>query len=132
MRPCSPRSTATDVDALVAAAPELLAEHTPLEALRRWFRRVADYAKVKRGVFGAVDGRGAKRPVRPQPRAHRRRDHRHCSTPGRPTGTVRDDVDARDVILLIGYLTRLDETEWDARANRLLDIILDGLRRRQS
>jgi hypothetical protein len=43
---------------------------------------------------------------------------------------VRDDADARDVILLIGYLTRLDETEWDARANHLLDIILDGLRRR--
>jgi hypothetical protein len=43
---------------------------------------------------------------------------------------VRDDADARDVILLIGYLTRLDETEWDARANHVLDIILDGLRRR--
>jgi hypothetical protein len=49
---------------------------------------------------------------------------------GRADGTVRDDADARDVILLIGYLTRLDETEWDARANHVLDIILDGLRRR--
>ena len=49
---------------------------------------------------------------------------------GRADGPVRDDVDARDVILLIGYLTRLDETEWDARANHVLDIILDGLRRR--
>jgi hypothetical protein len=48
----------------------------------------------------------------------------------RADGTVRDDADARDVILLIGYLTRLDETEWDARANHVLDIILDGLRRR--
>jgi hypothetical protein len=31
---------------------------------------------------------------------------------------------------LIGYLTRLDESEWDSRAQHLLDIILDGLRRR--
>ena len=49
---------------------------------------------------------------------------------GKTDGTVRDDADARDVILLIGYLARLDETEWDARANHVLDIILDGLRRR--
>jgi hypothetical protein len=37
-------------------------------------------------------------------------------------------VDARDVILLIGYLTRLEAAEWDARARHLLRVILDGLR----
>ena len=41
---------------------------------------------------------------------------------------IRSDVDARDVILLIGYLTRLDQAEWDARARHLLEVILDGLR----
>ena len=44
-----------DVDDLVAAAPALLAEHEPLRALARWFDRVADYARVKRGVFAAVE-----------------------------------------------------------------------------
>jgi len=39
------------------------------------------------------------------------------------------DVDARDVILLIGYLTRLEQSEWDTRARHLLQVILDGLRR---
>src|SRR4030088_3002955 len=43
-----------DVEELVAAAPALLAEHRPLDALTLWFRRVADYARVKRGVFAAV------------------------------------------------------------------------------
>ena len=43
-----------DVDELVVAAPTLLAEHKPFEALALWFRRVADYARVKRGVFSAV------------------------------------------------------------------------------
>ncbi|MDT7575893.1 MAG: hypothetical protein QOH17_2226, partial [Pseudonocardiales bacterium] len=38
--------------------------------------------------------------------------------------------DARDVILLIGYLSRLDDAESDSRALHLLGIILDGLRRR--
>jgi hypothetical protein len=34
------------------------------------------------------------------------------------------------VILLIGYLSRLDDAESDARALHLLGIIMDGLRRR--
>ena len=45
-------------------------------------------------------------------------------------GTIRLDVDAHDVILLIGYLSRLDEDEADARGQHLLGVVLDGLRRR--
>src|ERR1700744_3487694 len=44
-----------DVDELVAAAPALLAEHPPLTAPALWFDRVAGYARVKRGVFAAVE-----------------------------------------------------------------------------
>ena len=44
----------------------------------------------------------------------------------------RADVDARDVIILIGYLSRLDAAEFDARARHLLGIVLDGLRPRDS
>src|SRR5258705_7035002 len=36
-----------DVHDLVAAAPALLAEHGPLEALSLWFRREAAFAKVQ-------------------------------------------------------------------------------------
>jgi hypothetical protein len=43
---------------------------------------------------------------------------------------IRPDIDARDVILLIGYLTRLEQGEWDTRARHLLEVILDGLRSR--
>ena len=32
------------------------------------------------------------------------------------------------MILLIGYLTRLEESEWETRSRHLLRIILDGLR----
>jgi hypothetical protein len=49
---------------------------------------------------------------------------------GKTQGTMRPDADAHDVILLLGYLTRLDETEWDTRADHLLDTIVDGLRSR--
>lgn len=36
-------------------------------------------------------------------------------------------MDARDVILLIDYLARIQEEEWDTRARHLLDVIIDGL-----
>ena len=119
-----------DVDELVAAAPVLLSEHEPIEALSRWFDRVADYAQIKRGVFAAVEVAVwqdlSARSLGPIGDAVTT-----LLDAGKVDGTIRPDVDARDVILLIGYLTRIDQAEWDARARHLLDIILDGLRRRE-
>ncbi|HEX3715210.1 MAG TPA: TetR family transcriptional regulator [Trebonia sp.] len=118
-----------DVAELVAAAPMLLAIHRPLSALARWLDRVADYAQVKRGVFAAVEAA-----VSQDLAAHSLGPIGEALTAlldaGKADGTIRPDVDARDVILLIGYLTRLDQAEWDARARHLLEVILDGLRRR--
>ena len=115
-----------DVDELVAAAPALLDQHEPLDALARWSDRVADYAQVKRGVLAAVEA------------AVWRDLSAHSLGPigdalamlldaGKADGSIRRDVDVRDVILLIGYLSRVDETGPDARARHPLNIILDGL-----
>jgi hypothetical protein len=90
---------------------------------------VADYAQVKRGVFAAVEA-GVSQDLA----AHSLGPIGEALTAlleaGKADGTVRPDVDARDVILLIGYLTRLEEGEWDARSRHLLLVILDGLRAR--
>jgi AcrR family transcriptional regulator len=118
-----------DVAELVAAAPALLARHEPLTALARWLDRVADYAQVKRGVFAAVEAS-----VSQDLAAHSLGPIGDAVTvlldAGKADGTIRPDIDARDVILLIGYLTRLEQSEWDARARHLLQVILDGLRQR--
>jgi AcrR family transcriptional regulator len=118
-----------EVDELVAAAPALLGEHEPLQALARWFERVADYARVKRDVFAAVEVA-----VWQNLSAHSLGPIGDAITllldAGKAEGTIRSDVDARDVILLIGYLSRLDEAESHTRARHLLTIVLDGLRRR--
>lgn len=115
-----------DVEELVAAAPVLLAEHDPVTALARWFDRVADYARVKRGVFAAVEVG-----VWQDLSAHSLGPIGDAMTvlldAGKAAGAIRPDIDARDVILLIGYLTRLDEEEWDTRARHLLRVVLDGL-----
>ncbi|TQS29430.1 TetR/AcrR family transcriptional regulator [Microbispora sp. KK1-11] len=119
-----------DVGELVAAAPALLAEHEPLTALARWFDRLVEYARVKRGVFTAVEAA-----VWQDLSAHSLGPIGDALTTlldsGKADGTIRPDIDARDVILLVGYLTRLDPDEWDARARHLLHIVLDGMRRRE-
>jgi AcrR family transcriptional regulator len=115
-----------DVGNLVAAAPALLAEHEPLTALALWFDLVADYARVKRGVFAVVE-----LAVSQDLAAHSLGPIGEALTTlldaGKADGTIRPDVDARDVILLIGYLTRLEPAEWDTRARHLLQVVLDGL-----
>jgi AcrR family transcriptional regulator len=118
-----------DVDELVAAAALLLEEHEPLTALARWFDRVADYAQIKRGVFAAVEVA-----VWRDLSAHSLGPIGDALTllldAGKADNTIRPDIDARDVILLIGYLSRIDEAESDARSRHLLTVVLDGLRRR--
>ncbi|QFG24060.1 TetR/AcrR family transcriptional regulator [Actinomadura sp. WMMB 499] len=118
-----------EVDDLVADAKALVAEREPVEALARWFARVAEYARVKRGVFAALEAA-----VWGELAAHSLGPIGDAVTllldAGKAGGTIRADVDSRDVILLIGFLTRLTEAEWDARARHLLDLVLDGLRTR--
>lgn len=116
-----------EVDELVAAAPRLLAVHEPGEALAQWLDCVAQYAAVKRGVIAAVEAAlwqdlttkslgpigGALTTV---------------IEAGKQAGTIRTDVDAEDVILLLGALTRIDRADYDNRARHVLAIIVDGLR----
>lgn len=120
-----------DVEELVAAASDLLSTRRPVEALAGWFDRVAAYARVKNHVFAAVEA------------ATWRDLSAHSLGPigaavelllaaGRADGSLRADVDARDVIVLIGWLSRLDDTELDERGPRLLSVLLDGLRTHQN
>ncbi|NYD20551.1 AcrR family transcriptional regulator [Kineococcus aurantiacus] len=120
-----------DVDELVAAAADLLSTRGPVEALAAWFDRVAAYARVKTHVFAAVEA------------ATWRDLAAHSLGPigeavelllaaGRAEGSLRADVEARDVIVLISWLSRLDDDELDERGPRLLSVLLDGLRARPS
>ncbi|TGD88527.1 TetR/AcrR family transcriptional regulator [Mycolicibacterium sp. CH28] len=116
-----------DVESLAAAVPELLADHPPLEALEGWLRRLAEYARVKRGVFAAVTAT-----VRSDLAGHSAGSIAEAITllldAAKVQGVVRSDVDARDVVLLLGALMKIDDDEWDTRAGHLIGIILAGLR----
>jgi AcrR family transcriptional regulator len=116
-----------EVEELVAAAPRLLATHRPLDALAAWFDRVAAYARVKRDVFAAIEAATwqdlAAHSLGPIGEAVEL-----LLAAGRSSGSVRPDAEARDVIVLISWLSRLDDAELDARGPRLLSILINGLR----
>jgi AcrR family transcriptional regulator len=114
---------------LVDAVPALLAEHPPLDALTLWLDRLVEYARVKRGVMAAIEASAWQDLYTDH---HGRLDEALTTLLDRGTaaGEMRDDIDATDVILLLGALSRVPEKEWDTRARKLVTVILDGLRRR--
>ncbi|MFF3483884.1 TetR/AcrR family transcriptional regulator [Streptomyces sp. NPDC002701] len=118
-----------DVEELVTAASALLAEHEPVEALRHWLDRVIDYAEIKYGVLAALEPAAWHNLV-----AHSQNPVegalRQLLDAGKAAGSIRTDVDARGTLLLIAYLGRLDRDEWESTARPLMNVILDGLRRR--
>lgn len=117
------------VENLVTAAPQLLATHAPLEAIAFWFDQVAAYARVKRDVFAAVEAAAGRDLA-----AHRfgpiGQAVESLLAAGRSDGSVRADVQARDVIILISWLSRLDDQELDQRGPPLLAVLVDALRPR--
>ena len=119
----------TELTQLVELVAPLLAEHPPLEALTRWLARLIEYARVKRGVMAAIEASAWQDLYSGQ---HHRLDEalELLLDQGKSDGEVRDEVDAADVILLLGALSRIPESEWDARAHKVVTVVVDGLRAR--
>jgi AcrR family transcriptional regulator len=116
-----------DVQAVIDAAPALLAQYPPAEALRRWFGRLASYGRIKHGVAQAVEAA-----TRADLSSAYYRPVTDAITlllsAGQAVGQLRPDVDADEVLLLVGFLWRLDNDDWERRATHLLDLVMDGLR----
>jgi len=120
----------SDVDVLVCAADEALAQSDAWAALAGWLEAFVRYATNKRILLNELHEAFAKDP---QLRlASRERIVAALSgVLGRAqeAGSARDDVDAEDVMQLIGSMC-LSSTLKEAQAGRLLGMVLDGLRRR--
>ena len=119
-----------DVVDLLAAAPDLLATHAPVEALGAWFERVSAYARVKRDVFAALEA-ATWRDLADDSLGPIGDAVELILDAGRADGSIRADVQARDVVVLISWLSRLDDAELDARGPVLLAVLVDGLRARR-
>ncbi len=114
-----------EVARLIDSAPRLLAEHPPLEALRRWTTELVRSMRKKHGLGSALS-----------PSAHQAIAEQNYGPvigaitqlldAGKRDGTIRTDADARDFLQLTGALWRAASGPKD-RSQPMLGIILDGL-----
>jgi AcrR family transcriptional regulator len=119
-----------DVKALVEAAPTLLATRPPAVALREWFDQLAAYGRIKHGLADALYS--AMRETLS--------DEGYSSIvdaigllldAGKQAGSVRPDIDAEEMLLLVGFLWRIETDDtWEARSSHLLDLVMDATRPR--
>ena len=108
----------------------LLAEHAPLDAFRAWFRTLADFVQLKRGL-----GETLQAPVVQE----------EVSSAYAPVvaavgeliaacaadGSMREGLDPEDVLLLMSFMTRAGSTPAAAaRADRLMELAIYGLHQR--
>jgi AcrR family transcriptional regulator len=117
-----------EVDALVAAASELEANATPVEALRAWLILFIDFLETKQGIGSVLDTLiGGSEPL-------------YSGTPARLSppidllveranagGGVRIDVASLDLLRAIaGIATIRPGTAWKQQAATLIDLLLRG------
>ncbi|WP_221354067.1 TetR/AcrR family transcriptional regulator [Streptomyces beigongshangae] len=112
------------------AAAELLRTHEPDRALRVWMDHLARFAMTKAGLAEAIR-QATSAPGGPAKPAH---------TPvtsaaelllraAEEAGTIRAGMTGEDFLLAIGGLWMIDtQSDWQPRADRLLDFVMDGLR----
>ncbi|GHI04084.1 TetR family transcriptional regulator [Streptomyces cellostaticus] len=112
------------------SAVHLLKTLAPEQALRAWMDRLAEFAMTKAGLADAIR-QATGGPGSPAKPAH---------TPvtsaaelllraNEQAGTIRPGVTADDFLLTIAGLWQLaPHDDWQPRATRLLDFVMDGLR----
>jgi AcrR family transcriptional regulator len=117
-----------EVDQLVSSAPGLLGKLEPLEALRSWTTDLVGYMRIKHGLGDALSP-SVQRSVNEQTYGPVTSAITMMLDAGKADGSIRADADSADYLLLIGALWRT--TEQDGRPQRILGLILDGLRARR-
>jgi AcrR family transcriptional regulator len=119
-----------EVDALCAAAADLLAAQPADAALRAWAERFADYIATKRAMGDALRAAaGSDSPLFAETRALILAALRRLLDAGAAAGTLRADADATDVMRVMSGIWYLPAgPEWRDNVGRMLDRFIGGLR----
>ena len=116
-----------EIDALVALAPALLEERSPLEALRTWCGRFAQFGSVKHGIAETLRAAVSDQDVRdtywPLVDAVRR-----LMDACERAGSISPGVSPEDVLVLLSSLLRIAPTpDGKEQATRVLTLIFRSL-----
>ncbi|MFI6206132.1 TetR/AcrR family transcriptional regulator [Streptomyces sp. NPDC051041] len=119
-----------EMQQVAESATQLLGTRAPDQALRAWMDHLARFAMAKAGLADAIR-QATSGPGSPAKPGH---------TPlldaaelllraAEEAGTIRPGVSGDDFLLAIGGLWQIDPRgDWQPRAARLLDLVMDGLR----
>jgi AcrR family transcriptional regulator len=115
---------------LAEAAPQLLTEHTPIEALRAWMRLFLDYMATKRVIGPALSATvGGASALYASSADEIRAAMSLLVDRAVANGDIRLDIDPLDLLRAVtGVATTEDAEGWRSAARRLIDIIIDGLK----
>ena len=118
------------VERLTAGARELLAELRPAEAMRRWMDLFGDWLATKHGMTGTLLAMIESGEIGlAQTRAELLDMITMILEAGRAVGELRGDVTAEDIAAsLIGIFTVAGKPGQRPQADRLLNLLMDGLR----
>ncbi|GIF45875.1 TetR family transcriptional regulator [Asanoa ferruginea] len=109
-----------EVARLCAAAPDLLAELPPVDALATWMERFVDFMATKRAMVGVLRA--------DEDRLHTRELLRTAIATLLDGGAARPGVDPNDVLLALGGITLIAGEERErALATRLIGLLLHGV-----
>jgi AcrR family transcriptional regulator len=118
----------TDVDQLVSTAQQVVDELGPWPALVSWLRAFVRYAQGKRNFLNELHEAFDKNPqLRVASRERIDKAVDVVLAPAQLAGVVREDIDGRDLMQLIGAMC-MSATMTEDQSERLLAVILDGLR----
>nr|WSW65013.1 TetR/AcrR family transcriptional regulator [Streptomyces sp. NBC_00995] len=111
-------------------AAQLLATRAPDRALREWMDRLAQYALAKAGLAVALRATAGPRGSLAQlGHGPVTRGLTLLLRANDEAGTIRPGVTPDDFMLAIAGLWQLDpHSDWQPRASRLFDLVMDGLR----
>jgi AcrR family transcriptional regulator len=121
-----------EVEQLVQLAGHLEAETTPVEALRRWLQAGVEFMATKKGMAAALA-----MAAQGSPDLVAYSLDRLTGAVGEllqraaAAGEIRADIDPEDLLrTLVGMCYAHDRPGWQAKVLRLVDVFIDGLRRR--
>jgi AcrR family transcriptional regulator len=118
-----------EVQQAADAAPALLARLAPVDALREWMERLAHYGMTKVGLAGALSSVASHDSLAAEAYEPVIGALSMLLQANERAGTIRPGLDPDDVLLMMGFLWRIDpRTDWRSRSGRLLDLLMDGLR----
>ncbi|MFJ7238877.1 TetR/AcrR family transcriptional regulator [Streptomyces olivaceus] len=115
---------------LTSGARELLAHLPPAESMRRWMDLFGDWTAAKNGMLGTLRAMIESGEIaHAQTRTELLTAITTILDAGRTAGDLRSDITAEDIAAsLIGIFTVFPRPEQEARADRLLNLLMDGLR----